>query len=338
VTFEAMVIPDRGFSRVQRFRSDVVELSVQPAVAPPPALAGAAWLPAREVTLSEQWSEPDAEIEVGVPRTRTIIVEGVGVLETQLPDVALETQPGVRQYADQPELVREVAPDGLKSRRSVSYAVIAQTPGEVALAGVRLPWWNVTAQRWEVAELPSRPLNVKPSAEAAAALPAPEEPATAAPEPVAERERSYWPWISGLLAVAWLATAVLWLRTRQRAPQAPVAAGVPKPDAKAKPALRKVLRDLGSACAINDPGAARNALLQYADLRFAPNPPRSLGALAALLPDGIAHEVLALEAHIYGAAAGPWRGDGLKAVVGDLENAAAARERPAGEPLLPLYR
>jgi hypothetical protein len=336
VTFEAMVIPDRGFSRVQRFRSDVVELSVQPAVAPPPALAGAAWLPAREVTLSEQWSEPDGEIAVGVPRTRTIIVEGVGVLETQLPDVALETQPGVRQYADQPELVREVTPDGLKSRRSVSYAVIAQTPGEVALPGVRLPWWNVVAQRWEVAELPSRPLNVKPSAEAAAALPASVEPATAAPEPVAERERSYWPWISGLFAVAWLATAVLWLRTRKRAPQAPVAAGVPQPDAK--PALRKVLRDLGSACAINDPGAARNALLQYADLRFAPNPPRSLGALAALLPDGIAHEVLALEAHIYGAAAGPWRGDGLKAVVGDLENAAAARERPAGEPLLPLYR
>jgi len=129
---------------------------------------------------------------------------------------------------------------------------------------------------------------------------------------------------------------VLWWRTRKRAPQAPAAAGAPKPDAK--PAIRKVLRDLGSACAINDPAAARNALLDYADLRFAPNPPRSLGALAALLPAGIAHEVLALEAHIYGAAAGAWGGDGLKAVIGELENAAAAREQPAAEALLPLYR
>jgi hypothetical protein len=330
------VIPDRGFSRVQRFRSDVLELSVQPAVAPPPALAGAAWLPARDVTLSEQWSEPDGEIAVGIPRTRTIVVEGVGVLETQLPDVTLETQPGVRQYADQPELTREVTPDGLKSRRSVSYAVIAQTPGEVALAGVRLPWWNVAAQRWEVAELPSRPLNVKPSAEAAAALPAPVEHATAAPAPAAPLERSYWPWISGIFAAAWLVTAVLWWRTRKRAPRGAAAVGAQKPDAK--PALRKILRDLGSACAINDPAAARNALLHYADLRFAPNPPRSLGALAALLPNGIAHEVLALEAHIYGAAAGAWSGEGLKAVVGDLENAAAARDQPAAEPLLPLYR
>jgi hypothetical protein len=66
--------------------------------------------------------------------------------------------------------------------------------------------------------------------------------------------------------------------------------------------------------------------------------PRSLGALAALLPDDAAREVLALEAHIYGAQAGVWRGDGLKAVLGALESAATAAAQPAGEPLLPLYR
>ena len=59
------------------------------------------------------------------------------MLETQLPDVPLETQTGVRQYADRPELAREITPEGFESRRSVSYAVIAQTPGDVTLAGVR---------------------------------------------------------------------------------------------------------------------------------------------------------------------------------------------------------
>ena len=63
VTFEAMVIPDRGFSRVQRFRSDVLELAVQPAVAPPAALETAAWLPAQQVTLTEQWSEPEGDLD-----------------------------------------------------------------------------------------------------------------------------------------------------------------------------------------------------------------------------------------------------------------------------------
>jgi hypothetical protein len=336
VTFEAMVIPDRGFSRVQRFRSDVLELEVQPAVAPPPALAGATWLPARQVTLAEQWSDPSDELAVGIPRTRTIVVEGVGLLETQLPDIPLEAQAGVRQYADQPELAREVTAEGLKSSRSVSYAVIAQTPGETTLAGVRLPWWNVTTQRWEVAELPPRLLRITPGADSAAPLPAVAEEAAVAPGPAAARERApYWPWISGVLAAAWLATVALWWGSRARARRAPEPAAAAK--LGAKPAQRKILRDLGAACAVNDPAAARAALLSYADVRFAPTPPRSLGALAALLPEPAAREVLALEAHIYGAAAGPWHGDGLEAVLRDLD-LAESPQRGAAEPLLPLYR
>ncbi len=336
VTFEAMVIPDRGFSRVQRFRSDVLELEVQPAVAPPPALAGAAWLPAREVTLTEQWSEPDGDLTVGIPRTRTIVVEAVGLLETQLPELLLDSQPGVRQYADRPELAREVTPEGLRSRRSVSYAVIAQIPGELTLAGVRVPWWNVSEQQWEVAELPSRAVSVVPGAEAAAAVPTAAEPVAAAPVPAATPEGAYWPWVSGFLAVGWLATLALWWRSARRVPAS-------SPDGAAskthlRPGLRKILRDLGSACAVGDAAAARAALLQYAEARFPSSPPRSLGALAARLPEPLAGEVLALEAHIYGATLGPWRGDALNALRKDLESAAAPSGPPPPDPLLPLYR
>jgi hypothetical protein len=336
VTFEAMVIPDRGFSRVQRFRSDVLELDVQAAVAPPPELAGAAWLPAQRVTLTEQWSEPGAELPVGIPRTRTIAVEALGLLETQLPDVLLENQPGIRQYADRPELSREITTDGLKSRRSVSYAVIAQTPGDVTLSSVSLPWFNVTTERWEVAELPPLDLRVTPGADVSDAAPVAQP--SALPPVVVTQERTLWPWLSGALALAWLATVALWWRSRTGRDRAPSAAAAKSLSAPAVKPLRKVLRDLESACAVNDPAAARNALLAFAEARFAANPPRSLGALAALLPDGVGREVLALEAHIYGAESGAWRGDGLKAVLGELDSAGTVPEPPAGEPLLPLYR
>jgi hypothetical protein len=335
VTFEAMVIPDRGFSRVQRFRSAVVDLTVQPAVAPPPTLAGASWLPAQQVTLTEQWSDPSDELAVGIPRTRTIIVEGLGLLETQLPDLAVETQAGVRQYADRPELSREITPAGLRSRRAVSYAVIAQTPGDITLQAVRLPWWNVAEERWEVAELPPRVLRVSPSSDAPAAVSSAVEPA-AAPQAPPAREPSYWPWISGALALVWLGTVALWWRSRGGARPPPASAAA---SSEQKPALRKVLRDLQSACAVSDPAAARTALLRFAELRFAASPPRSLGALAALLPAEAAREVLALEAHIYGAAAGgTWRGDGLEAVLAELQNAGSAPDQAPSEPLLPLYR
>jgi hypothetical protein len=102
--------------------------------------------------------------------------------------------------------------------------------------------------------------------------------------------------------------------------------------------LRSSVRDLRSACAVNDAAAARNALLQYAEARFPDGAPRSLGALAALLSEPAAREVLALEAHIYGAVPGVWRGEGLEALLGELESAAAPPQRAGGEPLLPLYR
>jgi hypothetical protein len=185
-----------------------------------------------------------------------------------------------------------------------------------------------------VAELPQQVLHVSPSTDVAAAAPVAET--AAAPQRVALRERVYWPWISGALGLAWAATLALWWRSRavERRPPAAVTAAPGDP----KPALRKILRDLNSACAVGDAAAARNALLHFAEVRFAASPPRSLGALAALLPDGVAREVLELEAHIYGATAGAWRSDGLKAVLGELESAGTAPERSASEPLLPLYR
>jgi hypothetical protein len=310
-------------------------LTVQPAVAPPPELAGAAWLPAESVTLTEQWSDAGGALAVGVPRTRTILIEGLGVLETQLPEVPLPQQDGVRQYADQPELEREITPQGFLSRRRVSLAVIAQAPGEITLEGVRLPWWNVAAGRWEVAELAPRTLDVAPSPEAPAGDPAGEAPESAEAAVRVSEERSFWPWLSALLALAWIATMAAWWRARTR-PSAAHAVDAKPVEARATP--RKVLRDLESACAVGDPNAARNALLSWAEVRFPEAPPRSLGALAAVLPPEAAREVLALEAHIYGAAPGTWHADGLRAALRALEDSASAPERGAPDPLLPLYR
>ena len=98
------------------------------------------------------------------------------------------------------------------------------------------------------------------------------------------------------------------------------------------------MRDLQSACAVGDAVAARRALLLFAEARFTTTPPRSLGALAALLPEPVAREVLELEAHIYGAAAGVWRGDGLAGVLPELDKLGESQDKLAVEPLLPLYR
>lgn len=276
---------------------------------------------------------------VGIPSTRTIVVEGEGLLETQLPDIVVAPQAGVRQYADQPELEREITSAGLLSRRRVNYAVIAQSAGVVTLPGVRLPWWNVVEQRWEVAELPERTIRVAPSGESVAAdPPAAPVPAAAAPLPDAAEARGFWPVATALLAFAWLVTMALWWRSRGNAPPARQAV-TERPVASAPRApVRQILRDLESACVVGDPDAARRALLAFAETRFTESPPRSLGALAALLPENAAREVLALEAHIYGAGGGAWRGEALRATLGELEKAGVAPDAGPVDPLAPLYR
>jgi hypothetical protein len=334
VTFEAMVIPDRGFSRVQRFRSSTLDVEVQPAVAPPASTPNATWLPARAVRLSETWSDESPDLTVGTPRTRKIVVEADGLLETQLPDLPVEQQGAVRQYADQPDLEHEVTPQGLRSRRTVSYAVIAQAPGDVTVAAVRLPWWNVTERRWEVAELPERVLHVVPAADAQpeAPVPGPQATPAAPPEPVA---RNWWPLAAAAIGGLWIVTLFLWWRSRAPLATAPtkVQGSVEKPSS-----AKKLLRELQSACAANDADGARRALLAWAEMRYAAAPPRSLGALASSLPSDLAREVLDLEAHIYGAQPGRWDGHALAGALATLEAANAANSDKDDEPLLPLYR
>ncbi len=336
--FEAMVIPDRGFSRVQRFRSSTVNLDVQPAVAPPASMAGAAWLPAERVTLSEQWTDDGDKLPVGVPRTRKIIIEADGLLETQLPEIAIPEQDGIRQYTDQPELSRDVTDHGLRARRSVSVAIIAQNPGNVTLEGLKLPWWNVTAKRWEVAELPPHTLEVTPSAETPPPAAAPEAPApVASPETVAPTTTNVWLIVSSMLALVWLVTVGLWWRSRSPSPGA---RGVSKAAAVAgdDPGRRRLLRELRAACVASDADTARRLLLKWAEQRFPESPPRSLGSMAVLVPDEVAREVLDLEVHIYGATAGRWDGHSLGAVLPVLESAGKTPRTGKEEPLLPLYR
>jgi hypothetical protein len=341
-TFEAMIMPNRGFSRVQRFRSGTLEITVKPAVPPPQEFPSAAWLPAHDVRLEEKWSEDPADLAVGVPVTRALTIEAEGLLETQLPKIELAKPQGIRQYADQPELDRESDADGLTARRTERYAVLAQTPGPAELPAVKLPWFDVVGGQWQVAEIPARGVEVAAGAESTAqpSAPAPEPAAAATPPAVRAPSASpFWPVTSGLLALAWLATAGLWWRARRfaaaepPAPSSPAAAGPPR-----RPANRRLLRELRAACRCNDAETARNLLIEWAAVRFPDSPPRSLGALAKRAPSDLAGAVRALEAHLYGAPEGNWNGEALAAALAGIDSVARGAKGGDGDGLLPLYR
>jgi hypothetical protein len=330
-----MVIPSRGFSRVQRLRSQTVDLEVLPAVPPPPELTGAAWLPAKSLSLTETWADDGGQdFSVGVPRTRVLTIAAEGLLETQLPELELEQVTGIRQYPDQPELTRELTPEGLKVTRVERYAVIAQAAGEAAIPAAEMPWWNVREERWEVARLDPSTVVVAPSAQAAPVSTTPRE---LPPAGEFVTSTSYWPLVSAVLSLAWLATILLWLRARFGVGKRKREAENPSAQTGSR-SSRRLSKQLHAACLANDPERARDLLLEWAKQAFATDPPASLGALRERLSGPLAAEVGALEAELYGREGQAWSGRGLAALTDSLDSVKPAPDKGDQDPLVSLYR
>lgn len=335
MVFEAVVITASGFSSLQRFRSEPVSLSVLPAVAPPPELAGAAWLPASGVTIEQRWSGDPEEFTAGIPQTRTLRVEVEGVLETQIPDLSLFETDTLQQYADQPELARDSSADGTRAVRTERFAVIAQAPGALIIPAVELPWFNVDSREWEVARIEPRQVTVLPSREPGAE-PAP-SPVTA-DAPPAESGASglrMWQGISAGLLAAWVLTLLGW----RQSGRVKRAAALRQPVTEApRVSERRLLRQLRAACNTNDAGLARRLLLAWGAARFGEEP-KSLGALAAMLPADLAAAIGDLERSLYGPGSPPWNGAALRAALAQADAVNRSGAAKAGErELLPLYR
>ncbi len=336
MVFEAVVITASGFSSLQRFRSEPVSLSVLPAVAPPPELAAAAWLPARGVTIDQRWSGDPEEFTAGIPQTRTLTVEAEGVLETQIPDLSIFETDSLNQYADQPELSRESGDEGTRAVRTERFAVIAQSPGALIIPAVEMPWFNVETRQWEVARIQPREVSVLPSRETGADVLPPPAP-VAAPTQAVDTGHRLWQGISAALLAGWALTlAVWWRRGRARRDDAP------RESAEITPPLRvsdrRLLRELRAVCGAHDARRARRLLLDWGAARFGERP-GSLGRLAARLPADLATAIGELERSLYGPASPPWNGDALKDALAQADAVTRPRAAKTGDrELLPLYR
>ena len=333
MTFEAVVITASGFSSLQRFRSEAVSLTVLPAVPPPPEYAGAAWLPARQLAIRQRWSGDPEEFTAGIPQTRTLTVEAEGVLETQLPDLHVFETDALRQYADQPELVREGGADGTRAVRTERFAVIAQAAGPLTIPAVEMPWFNVVSREWEAARLEPRQVMVLPSREVTVEDEPPAD--ELLPAETAAGSQRLWQGVSAALAAVWVLTLILWWRggRGRRSARLPPAEAEPR-----RAGHRRLLWELRAACADNDARQARQLLLKWGAVRF-DEEPKTLGDLAAAAPADLAAAVTSLERSLYGPGSSAWEGKALREALAQADAVTRTRSADPGDrDLLPLYR
>ena len=310
---------DRLFGEGRRVR-----LASQPAtvtVKPRPAAAATPWLPARAVTLAEEWPEDPPRLVVGEPVTWTLRLDAAGLVGEQLPPIDLPDLGAVRVYPDQPSIVTRADRDAVHGERVQRIAMVPGAAGELRIPELGVQWWDVEADAPRTARIPARTLAVAP---APAGGEAPRPALAAVPEMgaavPADPGRRIWQGLSAALAVTWLVTLGALLRARGRLRRSEAGSSVrlpmpPGPPRNTAAARRRVQE----ACRAASPRAARDALLDWAGAAWPESPPRDLVDLAARAGDDpgagepFAEAVLALDRALWSAEDGRWTGESLAA-------------------------
>ena len=285
----------------RRVVSNPVRLEVRPVPSAFPQ--GKPWLPARALSLQDDWVPEARRAKLGEPITRTLTLWADGLTAGQLPPLAVEPPEGWKAYPERPQSNDQQQDGGFHGVLAQKLALIPQRVGSTEVPALEIRWWNTTTDRLETARLAPVALTAdaapgQPPAPAAPA-PSPGVPAEAQPAPTAppgpaapaatDAHPLPWPWLAALALVGWLLTALLyWFRAPRGT--APAAAG---PNA-VRPARHG--EAIALACRSNDPAAIEGALLAWAAAEWPATPPRTLDALAIRVPPTLAVELAKLDA------------------------------------------
>ncbi|MBT8092898.1 MAG: BatD family protein [Gammaproteobacteria bacterium] len=333
--FEARVLQGGRITGRKVFQSQPHTIKVLPVPPPPADYPNAAWLPAKDVRLREEWSREPDRINAGEPVTRRVTVDALGQIETQIPAVELPEVDGINVYADKPELTRRVEAAGIRGIREDQYAMIGVRGGDTELPGLAVPWWNTESLEWEVAMLPARTIRINAPLQPVTNAPVVDQPiaAASAETPTASQlPATFWQRVSQLLAGVWALTILAWwwsARDGRRAPRQPAPPPVYKQQAKFLKAARRAALS-GNAADV------RSALLCWARLQWPDDAPRSVGELAKRVSSPLADELGALSAASYAPGGREFDGDKLAKALRSFAVLDAGKSEPLEEPLPPL--
>lgn len=310
VVFEGRYVDGYNSLRSKRLRSDAIALDVQPV---PAAAAGKPWLPAANVTLSEQWPQDPPKFSVGEPVTRNLILQAEGLTAAQLPALSTTPPDGLKTYEEQPQLEDKPTDNGMVGTRSENVAFVATRAGTYTLPAIAVSWWNINSQQLETARIPERKIKVMPAAGSVTTqqkMEAESEPITAHGLAAAPggSGAGVWPWIAGVTTLGWLLTLLAWWRTRRAPPFSAKPVPVSKPVNTASAALKR----LATSCRDNNAEDAKAALLIWAQQRWPEDPATNLGQIAHRLGGDAEQQIQRLNEFLYGATQHQaWAGEGL---------------------------
>ncbi len=303
--------------KLMRVTSDPLALKVKPQPANYPA--NTPWLPARSISLSENWSPDPAHSQIGDSLTRTLQVKAEGLSSAQLPPLPATEVSALRRYPDQPQLTNQAGERGLVGIREEREALVPNRPGAIDVPAVDVVWWNTLEDHLEHSSLPARTLQVSTNPALAIDMPVTDNTGVTVIGP------PLWPWQMStvLLSFTTLLGFGLWWRARWQPALTRVAQAGPSP--------RTVLDDLKRASLANDPQATRQALDAWARQQ-----PETLADMAARFVP-LSDALDGLNGALYSETGKLWLGDDLWRAVKALPAVEKPQDPNGADSLPPLY-
>jgi hypothetical protein len=333
VKFEGQVAPN-SFSLMDPFGpapKTVVRQSAQVTLnvkGIPAGFKGSQWVPAKQVSLKEEWSRDPPTFKVGQPITRTLILTADGQTSSQLPELPHWVPDGLKAYPDQPALKDDKNRNGIIGSRVEKTALIPEKPGDYVLPAISVPWWNVATGKMEHATLPERHITVAAAAGSGSGagqgglgnvkpaplgkLNGPVQPpakqstsAPPSPNPAPEAGGGYNPWLLLSLALVgvWLITVLAWWWSGRRRRNKARDAG------QGADSLRRLRRELRAACLGHSPARVKELTLAWGRLYWSEDPPASLGEIGRRTHPALADEIRRLNRALYSRNGDEWQGE-----------------------------
>jgi hypothetical protein len=219
-------------------RAPAVTIDIKPT---PVDWGGTAWLPARQMSLTLD-GLPDAQtpVRVGQPLNLTMNLQATGLPAEALPTLSMPPLDGATAYPDKPTTTSRNDGPWIVGQRQQAFAIVPNRIGTLTIPATTLKWWNVLADRMEVAQIPAHSFSVLPASSGSdvhtanpttAAMPA----SALAPVTLANAPTTPWRWIAIGSITLWLLSVMAWLIWRRYQRERPASVAIPNaPNASAR--------------------------------------------------------------------------------------------------------
>ena len=296
IRFEARILKNGSITGRKTFQSKDSSIKVLPISPPPADYPNADWLPARNVTISEEWSRDLQNLRSGEPITRQMNITAIGQLSTQLPSIEYIIDDRLKIYPDKPKFFDRIEVLGMVASRTDQYAMIGMEAGEIELPGVELPWWDINAKEWKVASLPAKKITIKPSMDELVdekIIPIEEELEISQPNQIVSDE--LWRNISGVMAGLWILTMLLWFYSKP-VKKRKIKEIIELPYKK----LERELRKAKNAALSNEKEKFKQALYDWSKIKWPEDNPRSVEEIAFRVKNPFSDELKVFSKIAYG--------------------------------------